>query len=329
MDYTVLAKKVLKGDVLSRKEARLILEAPRDDLQDVLSAALMVREHYFGRKVKLCVLQNAQSGLCPEDCHYCSQSSASSAEIEKYAILPKPILLKGADRAAESSAKRYCIVTSGRAPSDRDIEYLCDVIREIKHRYPTLEICCSLGFLDLSKALRLKGSGVGWINHNLNTSENFYPKICKTHTYRDRLKTLRVIKQAGLSTCSGGIVGMGETQDDILDLAFAFHELDVDAIPINFLHPIEGTPLEKVRSMDSVKGLLILSLIRLLNPKKEVRAAGGREFNLKDLQKYVIYPANSIFIEGYLTTPGQKAEEARKMIEEMGFEVEEGERIAL
>jgi biotin synthase len=178
--------------------------------------------------------------------------------------------------------------------------------------------------MDLPKAQKLKSAGVGWVNHNLNTSERFYSEICKTHTYQDRLQTIQAVKEAGLSTCSGGIVGMGETDEDILDLAFATRDLDLDSIPINFLHPIDGTPLKDAEYLDPVKGLLALSLFRFLNPKKEVRAAGGREFNLKNMQRFVIYPANSIFIEGYLTTPGQQANEARRMIEEMGFEVEEG-----
>lgn len=324
VDYLKLAKEVLTGKGLSREQARLILQAPAGDLQKVLDAVLLVREYYHGRKVKLCMLQNTRSGLCPEDCHYCSQSVISGAPIEKYGLLPKGDLLKASDKAAASGAKRFCMVTSGRGPSDRDIEHLCGVVSEIKTKYPYLEICCSLGLMDFPKAKKLKEAGVGWVNHNLNTSERFYPEICKTHTYQDRLQTLEAVKQAGLSTCSGGIVGMGETDEDILDLGFAVQKMDIDSIPINFLHPIEGTPFEKAQSLDAVKGLLTLSLFRFLNPKKEVRAAGGREFNLKDLQKFAIYPANSIFIEGYLTTPGQQVNEAKRMIEEMGFEVEEG-----
>jgi len=328
LKYQALADKVLQGGKLSREEAKSILRAPESDLLKVLEAALKIREKYHGRKVKLCLLQNTRSGLCPEDCNYCSQSVISSAKIEKYGLLKKEDLMKAADEAVESGARRYCMVTSGRGPTDKDIDHLSSVVRDIKKKYPALEICCSLGLMDLPKAKRLKEAGVGWVNHNLNTSERFYPEICKTHTYQDRLFTIQAVKEAGLSTCSGGIVGMGETDEDILDMAFAVQELDIDSIPVNFLHPIDGTPLGKTKQINAAYGLLALSVFRFLNPTKEIRAAGGREFNLKDMQKYAVYPANSIFIEGYLTTPGQQHLEARQMIENMGFEVEEGVEVS-
>lgn len=322
MDYQKFTDKALANEALSRDEARAILQAPRGDFQKVLDAVLIVRERYHGRKVKLCVLQNTRSGLCSEDCHYCSQSAVSEAPIEKYSFLSKEELLKNADRAVQAGGKRYCMVTSGRGPSPRDIQQLSEAVREIKEKYPSLEICSSLGLLDLPQVQKLKEAGVGWINHNLNTGEQFYSKICTTHSYQDRLKTIQTVKKAGLATCCGGIFGMGESAEDFLDLAFAIRELDIDAIPLNFLHPIDGTPLEKAESLDPVRGILALCLFRFLNPKKEIRAAGGREFNLKDLQKYVIYPANSIFVEGYLTTSGQQPDEAKWMIESMGFEIE-------
>ncbi|NQV32974.1 MAG: radical SAM protein, partial [Phycisphaeraceae bacterium] len=172
------------------------------------------------------------------------------------------------------------------------------------------------------QACKLKAAGVGWVNHNLNTSERFYPEICTSHTYRDRVKTLKNVRKAGLHTCSGGIVGMGETDEDIVSLAMAIRALEIDSIPINFLHPIAGTPLEDKPGITPERGLKVLCLFRFLNPTSEIRAAGGREFNLKEKQGWVLYPANSIFISGYLTTDGQSAGDARKMIEAMGFEVE-------
>ncbi len=328
MDYTAFSKKVLEGQSLSREEAKSILQAPSEDLPQVLDAVLLVREYFHGRKVKLCMLQNTRSGLCPEDCNYCSQSVISEAPIEKYRMMSKSQLLKAADKAVTSGSKRFCMVTSGRGPSEKDIDHLCDVVKEVKKKYSDLEICCSLGLMDYPKAKQLKEAGVGWVNHNLNTSERFYPEICKTHTYEDRIKTIQAVKEAGMSTCSGGIVGMGETDEDILDLAFTTQKMDIDSIPINFLHPIDGTPLQKSKSVDATRGLLILSLFRFLNPTKEIRAAGGREFNLKEMQRFAIYPANSIFIEGYLTTPGQQVEEARSMIQSMGFTVEEGVEVS-
>ena len=231
-------------------------------------------------------------------------------------------LLEGARRAVAAGSQRYCMVTSGRGPSNRDIDLFVAVVRAIKQDYPDLELCLCLGLLSYEQAKRLKDAGVGWINHNLNTSERFYEQICSTHTYEDRVRTVENVRKAGLHTCCGGIVGMGETDEDIVAMAFATRELQIDSIPINFLHPIKGTPLENKPSVTAEKGLKVLCLFRFLNPASEIRAAGGREFNLKDKQGLSLYPANSIFIDGYLTTGGQTAEDARAMIESMGFEIE-------
>jgi biotin synthase len=246
----------------------------------------------------------------------------SEAKIDKYPLMAKETLLDGARRAREAGAKRYCMVTSGRGPTDEDIEHFCEVARAIREAFP-LEICVSLGLMSEAQACKLKEAGVGWVNHNLNTSERYYPEICTTHTYQDRVETVRNVRKAGLLTCSGGIVGMGETDEDILDLAFAVRELGMDSIPVNFLHPVKGTPMEAFRFLTPMKCLKVLCLFRLLNPASEIRAAGGREVNLRSVQPLVLYAANSIFVEGYLTTPGQEAAEAHRMIEEMGFEVEE------
>ncbi len=322
LDWPRLVERSLGGQGISREEGRAILGLPDEDVPLALRAAFEVRQAAFGKRVKVCVLQNARSGLCPEDCHYCSQSSLSTAKIDKYPLMDAEQLVDGARRAAAAGATRYCMVASGRGPADEEIEHVCAVTRAIKQHAPALEICVCLGLLSEAQARRLKAAGVGWVNHNLNTSERFYPEICGTHTYQDRVETVRNVRRAGLLTCSGGIVGMGETDEDILDLAFATRELRMDSIPINFLHPISGTPLEAARFLTPMKCLKVLCLFRLLNPASEIRAAGGREVNLRSLQPLALYAANSIFVEGYLTTPGQQAEEARRMIEDLGFEVE-------
>jgi len=321
LDRSSIVQRSLAGEPLTREEGLAILTLPDDEVPGLLQAAFDVRKAHFGRRVKICVLQNARSGLCPEDCHYCSQSSVSEAEIDKYPLMAKETLLDGARRACEAGAKRYCMVTSGRGPSDEDIERFCEVARAIKRAFP-LEICLSVGILSEAQARRLKEAGVGWVNHNLNTSERYYPEICTTHTYQDRIDTVRNVHRAGLLTCSGGIIGMGETDEDILDLAFTCRELRMDSIPVNFLHPIKGTPMEAFRFLTPMKCLKVLCFFRLLNPASEIRAAGGREVNLRSVQPLALYAANSIFVEGYLTTPGQQAVEAQRMIEEMGFEVE-------
>ncbi len=328
MNWRELVQRSLSGEGITREEARTILGLPDEEVMAALQAAFEVRKVRFGKRVKVCVLQNARSGLCQEDCHYCSQSSVSDATIDKYPLMEKEQLLEGARRAAEAGAKRYCMVTSGRGPSDEDIEHFCEVTRAIKATHP-LEICVCVGIMSESQARKLKDSGVTWVNHNLNTSERYHPEICATHTYQDRIATIQNIRRAGLMTCSGGIVGMGETDEDILDLAFACREQRMDSIPVNFLHPVKGTPMEAFRFLTPMKCLKILCVFRFLNPTSEIRAAGGREVNLRSLQALALYPANSIFVEGYLTTPGQHAKDALQMIADMGFEVESSEVQAL
>lgn len=324
LDWDGIVRRSLAGEALSREEGRAILRLPEEQVPEALAAAFAVRKARFGMRVKVCVLQNAKSGLCPEDCHYCSQSSISEATIDKYPLMAKEQLVEGAQRAREAGATRYCMVASGRAPADEEIDHFCEVTRAIKQHCP-LEICVCLGILSEAQARRLKEAGVGWVNHNLNTSERFYPAICSTHTYQDRVDTVQHVRQAGLLTCSGGIVGMGETDEDVLDLAFACRQLRMDSIPVNFLHPIPGTPMGSYRFLTPMACLKVLCLFRFLNPRSELRAAGGRERNLRSVQALALYPANSIFVDGYLTTPGQQAQEAHRMIEDMGFELEKSE----
>jgi len=326
--YAAFAERALDGEALSRDEARAVLATPDDRLADLLRAAFAVRERRWGRRVKVCVLQNARSGLCPEDCGYCSQSKVSTADIETYRLMPREQLVAAADAAVARGARRYCMVTSGRGPSERDLDELCAVTREIKATHPQLEICVSLGLMDDAQARRLAEAGVGWVNHNLNSSERFYPKICTTHTYADRVATVRAAQRAGLHTCCGGIIGMGEDDEDVIDLAFALRELRVDSLPLNFLLPIGGTPLEARPTTHAARALRALCLMRFLNPVADIRAAGGRERTLGDWQSLALYPANSIFVNGYLTTPGQAAAEAQRMVASLGFELEEVEESA-
>lgn len=322
VDYQGLAEKSVRGEVLSREEMRKALTAPAQDLQRLLRAALRVREHFCGRKVHLHMLINARSGLCPEDCHYCSQSAISQAPISKYPLLSRAQLVEGAFRAKAARAVRYCIVTSGRGPSNRDIDRLTSIVREIRERVE-INICCCLGLITEDQAKRLKDAGVERVNHNLNASRRFYPQICTTHTYDDRVRTVENVRRAGLSTCCGGIIGMGETDEDVIDLALSLRALDVASIPVNFLHPIPGTPLEGNHQLTAERCLKALCLFRFANPTKEIRVAGGRELNLGDMQPLALYPANSLFVNGYLTTPGQTAADTHRMIEQHGFEIDD------
>lgn len=323
-----IATAVLDGWEIDHRTARRILEWPDGDLPALLEATCRVRERHHGRRVKLCLLRNARSGLCPEDCHYCSQSAVSEAPIARYRLDSVEELLAGARRAVDAGARRYCMVTSGRGASPGDIARFTAAARRIRAEFPELELCVSLGLLAEEQARELHSAGVGWVNHNLNTSERLYPEICTTHTYADRVRTVENARRAGLSTCSGGIIGMGETDDDVIDLAFALRALKVDSLPVNFLHPIDGTPLAARRDLTPERCLKALCLFRLTNPAAEIRVAGGRELNLGRFQPLALFAANSIFVDGYLTTPGQAHDDARRMVEKAGFVVEDGTPLA-
>lgn len=322
--YELLADKSLRNEVLTRDEAHRVLGTPSEELLQLLTATSRVRETYFGRRVKVCVLLNAQSGICAEDCNYCSQSKISTAPVEKYKLLPEDTIVQRAQEAAQNGARRFCIVIAARGPQTRDIQHLSAAIKRIKADDKTreLEICTSLGLMNLEQCQTLKEAGVDYVNHNLNTSESHYAKICTTHTYADRVQTLHNVQQAGLKTCSGGIVGMGETREDIVELAFNVRELDIESIPINFLLTIKGTKLQNLAPIDADLGLKVLCLMRLMNPTKEVRVAAGREVHLRERQAQALCAANSLFVDGYLTTEGEASARVRNWIEEAGYCVE-------
>jgi biotin synthase len=320
-EYVALAEKALHDEPLTREECHSVLNTSNDELLALLHAAFQVRSKYFGRTVRLQMLQNAKSGACQEDCHYCSQSSISTAPIERYGLLPQKQMMEGAKQAAASKAQRYCIVISGRSPLDREIDEIAGAVRSIKQEVP-IQICCSLGLMSESQAKRLKAAGVDRVNHNLNTSEAFHASICTTHTFQDRLATIKNARAAGLEICSGGIVGMGESDEDLIELATALQDVKPDSIPLNMLTPVSGTPFEQVDNLTPQRCLKVLCLFRFLHPRTEIRIAGGREHNLRSLQPLALYPADSVFVNGYLTTPGAPAPEVWGMIEDLGFTIE-------
>ncbi|WP_437225561.1 biotin synthase BioB [Planctomicrobium sp. SH661] len=315
-----LARRVLAGEMISQDEGREILLSSDEELLDLLAATYTIRRTYFGKAVQLYYLKNAKSGLCPEDCGYCSQSKVSDAPIERYSIANERVLMEGARNAKESQARTYCIVASGRGPSDREVDHVCNVVKKIKDEMG-LHICACLGLLKPDQARRLAEAGVDRINHNLNTSRRYYEEICTTHTYQDRLDTLQVAHEAGMELCSGLIVGMGEVHQDILDAVFELRGMDVKSIPVNFLHAIDGTPLQARDELDPRYCLKVLCLLRMAHPNVEIRIAGGRELNLRSMQAMGLYAANSIFVSDYLTTKGQTKEEDFEMVKDLGFEI--------
>ncbi len=318
--YQLLADQVLAGESISRDQALSILGSDDADLLQLLAAGFRIRHKYFGKTVQLYFLMSAKSGLCPEDCHYCSQSKISTAPVPKHNILKRDELLDAAKLASQRGAKTYCLVISARGPNERELSAVEQIVPEIKERYG-LDICACLGLLTREQADRLKACGVDRVNHNLNTSEDHYADICTTHTYADRIATLRNVRDAGLEMCSGGIIGMGEKHQDIVSMAFDLQELGVQSIPLNFLNAIEGTPLQGNDKLTPHDCLRALAMFRFVNPDRELRISGGREIHLRSLQPLGLYVANSLFVGDYLTTKGQPPQADYDMIRDMGFEV--------
>jgi biotin synthase len=319
--WSALADTALAGALITRDQARAVLEAPPDELLGLLDAAFRVRRAHWGRRVSLHVLENAKLGACPEDCGFCSQSQKHASPSGEAPLKTVDELVAGARLAHAARAKRYCMVTATRGPSQRDLDVICAAAAQIKAEM-NIELCASLGLLTEAKAARLASSGIDRFNHNLETSERHYGAIVTTHTWRDRVETVRIAQRAGMATCCGGIVGLGESLDDLLDLAFALRELDVDSVPVNFLDARPGTPLAGYPQVEARFALRALCMFRFVHPRTDLRVAGGRERTLRALQVMALYPANSIFTQGYLTFGGATPHDDHQMIRDAGFELE-------
>lgn len=318
--YHRLTDQSLAGEILSRETCQHILTSPDIDVFPLLNAAYEIRKKFHGKVVSIHIINNAQNGYCPEDCHYCAQAKSSEADIKEYPLKPDAEILAEAKQAYESGAFRYCMVFAGRGPSERRTEHLAKLIRDIKTLYP-IEVCVSAGLLDQSKAQILKDAGLDRLNHNLNTSEKHYPNICTTHSFADRINTLQAAKNVGLEVCSGMIVGMGEKEQDIVEVAQQLRQLQAKSIPINFLMSIEGTALTSRTELKPEYCLRIVSLFRFLNPEAEIRIAAGREIHLRDLEVLSLYAANSLFMDGYLNAKGSTRLKTLQMIRDAGFTI--------
>ncbi|WP_329128860.1 biotin synthase BioB [Streptomyces sp. NBC_01476] len=319
---TALVDKGLRREPPTREEALAVLATSDDELLDVVAAAGRVRRQWFGRRVKLNYLVNLKSGLCPEDCSYCSQRLGSQADILKYTWLRPDQAADAARAGVAGGAKRVCLVASGRGPTDRDVDRVSRTIEAIKDQNEGVEVCACLGLLSSGQAERLRAAGADAYNHNLNTSESTYGDITTTHTYADRVDTVQQAQAAGLSACSGLIAGMGETDEDLVDVVFGLRELDPDSVPVNFLIPFEGTPLAKEWNLTPQRCLRILAMVRFVCPDVEVRLAGGREVHLRTMQPLALHLVNSIFLGDYLTSEGQAGQADLDMIADAGFVVE-------
>lgn len=321
MSWNELAEKSLRKGVISREEALSVLNSDDGELLEVLAAAYRVRSHFHGNRVRVHILQNAKSGVCPEDCTFCSQAAQYHSPVDRYGIQSVEELVEGARKAHAMGAVTYCMVTSTRGPSEKEVDRICEATRRIKSETP-LRVCASLGLLTSDQASTLRSAGVDRYNHNLESSPEHFQKVCTTHTFEDRRETIRAAKAAGMEACAGGIMGMGETAEDRVELALTLRELEVESVPVNFLNSRPNTPLEGVPQIRPTDCLRSLAMFRFVHPSADVRAAGGREVCLGRLQPLALYPANSIFTNGYLTTPGEAPSADWEMIVQAGFEPE-------
>ena len=307
---------------LSREEAIEILNAPDENLDELIARAEKLRRKYKGNHVSIHILTNARSGNCSQDCAYCAQSCRSKADIDKYKWVADEKLYADNDFVNEHHLSRHCIGLSGMKFTDSEIEELAEKIRKMKEQ--GTHLCCSIGFLTEKQALMLKEAGLDRINHNLNSSRAYYHNICSTHTFEQRVANIKMLQGLGFEICSGGIIGMGESKEDVVDMLLELREIRPEALPINFLLPIPGTPLEHadMSALTTAYCMKVLCLARLLVPQSDIRCAAGREIYFKGEVKNLLRVVDSIFASGYLTAGGQGIKDTIQAIEDAGFTYE-------
>ena len=315
-----LAQKALAGEMLTRADARSLIAVNDDDVYDLFYWANKIRIRFKGRDVRFCAIVAAKVGGCSEDCKFCAQSSHYQTTIQGQAKLTDQQVLDSAVHAAEVGADSFGIVNSGRGPTRGELEgWLAPLLQKIATAGKT-RACATLGALTPETARFLHDNGVRRVNHNLETSRNFYPSIVSTHPYEERLNTLKIAKDAGLSLCSGGIFGMGETWEDRLDMVFTLRDIGVDVMPLNFLNAIAGTPLQDMPKLPPMECLKIISLCRFIYPAVELKVAGGREVCLRDMQSWIFFAgADSTMIGNYLTTYGRSPAADHQMVRDLGL----------
>lgn len=308
--------------VMNKQEALKLWKDAQLNPASLYKLAGDLRCRFFANKVELCSIINAKSGNCFQDCRFCAQSAHYKARrIEKYPLVSSDKMVECAESASKMKAHSFGIVTSGDYISpEKEIPQICKAISRIRKKC-IINPDASLGRLTLDMALGLKDAGLVRYHHNLETSERFFPNICTTHSYQDRVNTVRIAKKAGLEVCCGGLFGMGETPQDRINFAFALKELDVDSVPLNFLIPIAGTPLESAKPLSADEILMTIAIFRIILPDKQIKVCAGREHNLKNRQKEIFAAgASGMMIGGYLTQGGNPPQEDLKMLKELGLE---------
>ncbi|MEW6531946.1 MAG: biotin synthase BioB [Thermodesulfobacteriota bacterium] len=312
-------ERILEHGAITRAEAESLLDTPPEHLMRLIAAADRIRINFKGDTFDSCSLINARSGGCGEDCAFCAQSSRYRGEASVYPLVSSDRIVTAARDAEQAGATRFCTVTSGGALSNREFDTLIQALESV-HSGVDIALDASLGFLNEERAAQLRAAGVTRYNHNLETSREYYPEICTTHSYEQRVETVRTVLAAGMSACCGGIIGLGESPQQRLDLAFTLAELGVDCVPINILNPRPGTPLEHAMRPEPLEILKTVALFRLILPQATIKIAGGREANLGDFQAMALRSgANGMIIGGYLTTSGRSVEEDWEMVRQAGF----------
>ena len=309
-----------KKDSFSRADC-LNLLSEEEEWWFYYAEALRTKIAHSKNRIRLNALLNAKSGLCNEDCGYCAQSKKNTAEVQTYGLLSKEEILRKAEIAKKNHASVFCIATSGKRPTRKELLILGETVQEIKKKM-TMEVCLSVGLVTDEQIAYLKECGIDRLNHNLNTSKENYPSITTTHTYQDRLDTLEKIRSHGLDRCSGFICGMGETDQQLVQLAFDLKEQAPYSVPINFLLPIKGTAFEKQNHLTPLKCLKVLTMMRLLFPTTELRVSAGREFHLGELQPFAMLIVDSIFLGDYLTEKGASVWQDQQMLKVLGLVIE-------
>lgn len=321
MDMMTLADEIIRGRRLTKDDdLSILLEA---DLEELCEGANKIREALCGDRVDLCSIINGRSGRCSENCKFCAQSAHHHTSCEEYGFLAQEAFMEGCGHAAEQGLDRYSIVTAGRTMAGEDLEKAIAAYRAMHEAYPDMILCASHGLMKGEDLKRLRDAGVTMYHTNVETSERYFPEICSTHTYADKRREIRLAQEAGLEVCSGGILGMGETWQDRLDMAALLAEMDISSIPLNFLIPIPGTPLEKTEKLTQDEIVRIVAVFRYLNPTAYIRIAAGRNYFPDGGAVLFRSGANATLTGDMLTTVGNSTAEDRTMLENLGFRLKE------
>lgn len=317
MDIKALYNRVIGGYLITREEALFLY---KEDLEDLTRYADMIRDHFCGNQFDMCTIINGKSGLCSENCKFCAQSSHYNTGSKVYSLLSEEEILTDAKKNADQGVMRYSIVTAGRSLSDGEVDRMCQIIRRIKEEVH-ISVCVSFGLLKEDQFRRLKEAGAERVHNNLEASENFFPSVCTSHSFSDKVQAIRAAQDAGLDVCSGGIMGLGESIEDRIDMALSLRNLGIESIPVNMLNPIPGTPMEKYESLDEKEMQRIIAVYRFILPKAFIRLAGGRGLMSDKGKACFMSGANAAISGDMLTTAGITVDKDKKLLEELDYRI--------